>query len=711
MAAGAESSPAPFAKPQNLAPGSYWVLGPLPLAGSREASLDHDYLGALGGESAARLGAGTRLDLGGATLSARQATADAELGVDLHALYGKESASKLAYAYGELRWPRDEVVEASFGSDDGAAVWLNGQRVHRLVTPGRGVDPGADRFEMPLRAGDNRVLVKVENGGGGWGFALTLLDAQGRERARRLERRRHLERLDLGPRAGGFVLEDEFPQLGFRAADAHEVFAEAPRVRWFDPELLEVERPGKPGAYVALVEAQTLDGFTHRQMLTFAKGVPPALPPGAPIPPLGEPRALGLEGLGGLEPAARAELSRHGWRALSEYLSASQGGAIARLALARLAAAPPPAGEPAWLSSGFIQNAERQLALRMKLEGRAARPLPPPAPLSPPAPELRAGGEREAGMRPGTVERLRQLSREHLASDPNGFVVLVARRGVTFMHEGFGGFERDTRFRPASLGKLVAGLLFGRAVDAGLVGFDDPLGSVLPEWGAPRTAAVTFRHCFQHLVGLPGHASHGGLFNAYLDSALLTQDSAFVASLARHRYNGDGYNLVGKALELVTGEPIWRLLYESVQEPFGEPVTQFDLGFGERFTASYVAKLGQMILQDGRYGDRRFFSPGFLPRLLPERVAERAPGVADAELEWGIGQTWMPDSPDNSRAAGPLGPNVFGHGAASGSVFRVDPDHQLVVVIGRDAFRDSGENNRFAAELMRELAGGLDSDG
>ena len=33
------------------------------------------------------------------------------------------------YAYGELTWPREEVVAASFGSDDGAAVWINGERV------------------------------------------------------------------------------------------------------------------------------------------------------------------------------------------------------------------------------------------------------------------------------------------------------------------------------------------------------------------------------------------------------------------------------------------------------------------------------------------------------------------------------------------------------------------------------------------------------
>ncbi len=89
--------------------------------------------------------------------------------MDLQAFYPGDTDRKVAYAYGEMEWPRDEAVKVSFGSDDGAAVWVNGQRVYRFVTPARGLNPDDDHFELPLRAGTNRVLVKVENGRGGWG--------------------------------------------------------------------------------------------------------------------------------------------------------------------------------------------------------------------------------------------------------------------------------------------------------------------------------------------------------------------------------------------------------------------------------------------------------------------------------------------------------------------------------------------------------------
>jgi CubicO group peptidase (beta-lactamase class C family) len=700
----------PFAQPDNLAPERWLVLGPFVETGtSREAVLDHDYLAPLGGEASFRIQTSTTLDAGGQRLSAAELGLDGDGTVDFQALYKDDTDQKVAYAYGEIEWPRKESVKVSFGSDDGASVWVNGQRVHHIVTPARGLNPNQDHFEMPLEAGNNRVLVKVENGTGGWGFALTVLDAEGEERMRTIAERRHLEDLELGPESNRFLLDAEFPALVYRRADAaRQVFGAAPpRVRWFDPELREVERPEKEGRYIAVVEQDTLDGYTQRSMLTFAKLPPSAPPPNVPTPPYAEPPTLRAEFFPGLSDAQRTELSRHVWRAVGDYFGRGENAAIARLALLEAGAQPTPAGEPEWLSSGFIRDAERQLALRMQLEGRTPRPIAPPAALTPAAPVLRIGSEREASIAPGTVQRLRGVAKDWLKEDPNGFVVMLARRGVVFMHEGFGGFTKEEGFRPASIGKLIAGLTFARAVDQGLVGFDDPVSSVFPEWKQERTAKITFRHCFNHIAGLPAHVSHGGLYHPYLDNAFLVQDSAFVEPLRRHRYNGDSYNLTGKALELITGKTMWRLLYENVQKPFGEPVAQFDLGFGDRFTARYLAEVGQMLLQDGAYGNQRLYSPGFLAQLLPQRVAAHAPGFPDEKLEWGIGQTWAPDSPDGSREKAVLGPNVFGHGAASGSIFRVDREHQLVVVIGRNAHKDGPSNERLAAKFISSLAEGL----
>ncbi len=54
------------------------------------------------------------------------------------------------------------------GTDDGVKVWLNGEVVHKNDVM-RGVVPGQDKVKVNLNAGDNVLLLKVNQGGGGWG--------------------------------------------------------------------------------------------------------------------------------------------------------------------------------------------------------------------------------------------------------------------------------------------------------------------------------------------------------------------------------------------------------------------------------------------------------------------------------------------------------------------------------------------------------------
>ncbi len=506
---------------------------------------------------------------------------------------------------------------------------------------------------------------------------------------------------------GGYFLDDSFPDLIWsNPISAARVFGNSEmRVRWYGPDLRPAARPENDGQYAAVVEATTRDGYTHRQMVTFAK-VPPDAIPSFPSPPTREPPPLQVPWTLGLNEAQRVELSRHFWLGASEALSRSRDGAVAALALVRLGEQTPPEGEPLWLRGGFIQAAEQQLRLRLAIEGRTPKRLPPVELLPTPAPELRTGSEAVAGVRPGTMKKVRAVARDWAKDDPNPFVVLVARRGVVFLHEGFNGWGKDAAFHPASIGKTIAGLTFARAVDQGLLDFDQPVGSVLADWQHPRTASVTFRQCFSHVTGLADHASHGGLFNVFLDNSLLVEDAAFVKPGTRFRYNGDDMNLAGKALELVTGQSIWRLLYENMERPFDEPVSQLDLGFGEAFTAMYLAKVGQMILQDGRYGRYRFFKPRFIESLRPRRVADFTPELDDQKIEAGIGLFWMPDPP-GARERGVLGPNVIGHGASSGAIWRIDPDHDVVIVVGRSGFKDAPSNEMWATKLVAAVAEGL----
>ena len=58
-------------------------------------------------------------------------------------------------------------VEMKVGSDDSIKVWLNGEVVHTNAI-NRGAGDFQDTFEVDLKAGDNLLLVKVSERGGGW---------------------------------------------------------------------------------------------------------------------------------------------------------------------------------------------------------------------------------------------------------------------------------------------------------------------------------------------------------------------------------------------------------------------------------------------------------------------------------------------------------------------------------------------------------------
>ena len=60
------------------------------------------------------------------------------------------------------------------GSDDGVAVWINGERVH-LFPGARSLSLDQDAFEVSLKTGANRCPVKVSNITGDWAFAMRVL--------------------------------------------------------------------------------------------------------------------------------------------------------------------------------------------------------------------------------------------------------------------------------------------------------------------------------------------------------------------------------------------------------------------------------------------------------------------------------------------------------------------------------------------------------
>ena len=73
------------------------------------------------------------------------------------------------FLYRVVQAPAAVTLPAFFGSDDGLAVWLNGERI--VANPAnRGSGPNQDQAQLKLRAGDNQLLLMIYNNQGGHSY-------------------------------------------------------------------------------------------------------------------------------------------------------------------------------------------------------------------------------------------------------------------------------------------------------------------------------------------------------------------------------------------------------------------------------------------------------------------------------------------------------------------------------------------------------------
>lgn len=102
-----------------------------------------------------------------------------EFVVSFDSVFGKHHENAVAYAYTLLQSKHERDATLALGSDDGVAVWLNGQEVHRSDV-GRPFHSKQDRVRIHLNAGYNTLLLKVKQGGGDWRFAAHVESTDGR---------------------------------------------------------------------------------------------------------------------------------------------------------------------------------------------------------------------------------------------------------------------------------------------------------------------------------------------------------------------------------------------------------------------------------------------------------------------------------------------------------------------------------------------------
>jgi len=611
---------------------------------------------------------------------------------------------KAAYAYTELKSDEDQLLNFLLGSDDGVKVWLNGELVFENDIA-RGVNPREDRFSVNVNQGINKLLIKVTQYVRGWGLIVEVLDSEKYLKIIKKEKEEEefLEfldcKLEVKPSFEGEINfhPGEFPKLRWNKPYLFEKFAGdvTLNIRWFDSDLNEVSVPENPGRYAYYAEGKTKNNQVIRRSRTLYC---------YPYDWWG----WGINLEADLQSFPISSIKKEVWEKNKKNVSLFIGRMLTQSMLKQTETSvllsyltDQDNISSAKINTPSIMDLDYHVALKKKilnLESKWPQFQKPLKDAELNSTILRSGSPEEAGVKPEAYNEIKNVCEEWFRESGVPFDVCIVHNGIVVINEAFGEdkfgkFTINTPTEMASITKLLTGVLFGQFVDQGLIKIDDPIGNYLPGFPTTGEKAITARHLFTHTSGLFGHGNFGGANNPWLDNVISLLVQKLPVGQAYY-YNGAGYNLSGKVMEVISGKSVFRLMRENLFDPLEMKHTYLeeDLAYSCFSNAYDFAILGQMLLNKGTYRDIRFFSEETFDKLLPKQLSSFYPNVNN---EAGIGMTWMrhyhPDAGKNGipKDKTILSKNVIGHGSATSSILRVDLDNGLVITQSR---REAGPN-------------------
>lgn len=240
-----------------------------------------------------------------------------------------------------------------------------------------------------------------------------------------------------------------------------------------------------------------------------------------------------------------------------------------------------------------------------------------------------------------------------LVDEEDSYAFLVWRRGA-LEHEFYAGdFDSSSQFATASMGKTVVALALGAAVDRGLVAsVEDPIARYIPSFVGSAQGQVPIRLYLEMASGIetPGFTGpHADAFTQYslgddIGAAAVRWPRTCIEG-AEFCYANANTAMLGWVIEGATGMRYSQWLSDTIWGPIGAANGRLWLdreGGSPRYSCCHHAsaqgwlRIGLLILNQGRVGDRQVVSPDWISRML-------APSAANPNYGW---QIWR-GSPHN----------------------------------------------------------------
>jgi CubicO group peptidase (beta-lactamase class C family) len=253
--------------------------------------------------------------------------------------------------------------------------------------------------------------------------------------------------------------------------------------------------------------------------------------------------------------------------------------------------------------------------------------------------------------------------REALASKKTRALLIV--KGDRIVYEWYAPDHGvSIRHHTASLAKgLVGGISLAVALSDKRLGLDDPAGDYVPAWKRDeRKTGITIRHLATHTSGIEDAEvvgrSHDELEGWKASFWRRTPDPFSVAINeapvlfepgTRYLYSNPGFAALAYAVTAsLRGAPesdIHALLKKRIMDPIGVPARDWSIGYrrayalnqltlyanwgGASYTARAAARVGQLLLHNGRWAGRQLIDPQQVKEMVSPSTPvapERAPG-------------------------------------------------------------------------------------
>ena len=183
-------------------------------------------------------------------------------------------------------------------------------------------------------------------------------------------------------------------------------------------------------------------------------------------------------------------------------------------------------------------------------------------------------------------EELKGFLKRLADADVFSGAVLLAKDGVPVYKAVYGTANKDygvpnkidTKFNLGSMNKMFTAVAVAQLVEKGKLSFDDPLSKFIPDFPDAESAKkIQIKHLLSHTAGLGGYFSkrYQDTSRAKLRTvddmmALAKQDEKLLFEPGtKWQYSNTGMLVLGKIIEIVSGQNYYDYVRENIYKPAG----------------------------------------------------------------------------------------------------------------------------------------------